>query len=92
MYVDLISIPKSREAVSIRQELSAALNRSQGAENVRKWGERNLLLILFCTDVVTCSKCGNELVGGGGKCPMCRAGANCGGGPTEPTLYRKLRH
>ncbi|XP_021278428.1 uncharacterized protein LOC110412234 [Herrania umbratica] len=79
---------------SIRQEVSAALNRSAGSQgviddslpkdaanwdNVRKGiccicCEGNIDSLLYrCGHMCTCSKCANELVQGGGKCPMCRA-------------------
>ncbi|KAE8687225.1 Ring/U-Box superfamily protein [Hibiscus syriacus] len=80
---------------SIRQEVSAALNRSSGSQgmmdddlpkdassnwdNVRKGiccicHEGNIDSLLYrCGHMCTCSKCANELVQGGVKCPMCRA-------------------
>ncbi|XVF05287.1 hypothetical protein REPUB_Repub05bG0158900 [Reevesia pubescens] len=79
---------------SIRQEVSAALNRSTGSQgksenslpreasnwdNVRKGiccicCEGNIDSLLYrCGHMCTCSKCANELVQGGGKCPMCQA-------------------
>ncbi|XVF69039.1 hypothetical protein PTKIN_Ptkin11bG0049400 [Pterospermum kingtungense] len=79
---------------SIRQEVSAALNRSASSQgiiddslpndasswdNVRKGiccicCESNIDSLLYrCGHMCTCSKCANELVQGGGKCPMCRA-------------------
>ncbi|XVE59453.1 hypothetical protein DITRI_Ditri05aG0047900 [Diplodiscus trichospermus] len=79
---------------SIRQEVSAALNRSGGSQgtiddslpkdatnwdNVRKGiccicCEGNIDSLLYrCGHMCTCSKCANELVQVGGKCPMCRA-------------------
>ncbi|XP_022729077.1 uncharacterized protein LOC111284599 [Durio zibethinus] len=79
---------------SIRQEVSAALNRTAGSQgmiddnlpkdasnwdNVRKGiccicSEGNIDSLLYrCGHMCTCSKCANELVQGGGKCPMCRA-------------------
>ncbi|XVE79356.1 hypothetical protein DITRI_Ditri14bG0051600 [Diplodiscus trichospermus] len=79
---------------SIRQEVSAALNRSDTSpgmiddslpkdasnwDNVRKGiccicCEGSIDSLLYrCGHMCTCSKCANELVQGGGKCPMCRA-------------------
>ncbi|XP_022755915.1 uncharacterized protein LOC111303756 isoform X2 [Durio zibethinus] len=79
---------------SIRQEVSAALNHSDGSQgmiddclpkgatnwdNVRKGiccicCEGNIDSLLYrCGHMCICSKCANDLVQGGGKCPMCRA-------------------
>ncbi|XVF46796.1 hypothetical protein PTKIN_Ptkin03bG0057100 [Pterospermum kingtungense] len=79
---------------SIRQEVSAALNRSGGSQgtiddslpkDATKWDnvrkgicciccEGNIDSLLYrCGHMCMCSKCANELVQGGGKCPMCRA-------------------
>ncbi|XP_027345930.1 uncharacterized protein LOC113857876 isoform X2 [Abrus precatorius] len=71
---------------SIRQEVSAALNRSSGSsEDKSKWEcvrkglcciccENNIDSLMYrCGHLCTCSKCANELVQSRRKCPMCQA-------------------
>eukprot|EP00252_Welwitschia_mirabilis_P006151 TRINITY_DN1688_c0_g1_i4.p1 TRINITY_DN1688_c0_g1~~TRINITY_DN1688_c0_g1_i4.p1 ORF type:complete len:965 (-),score=250.87 TRINITY_DN1688_c0_g1_i4:344-3238(-) len=74
---------------SVRQEVSAALNRSnqelQGLVDGSNWSTVRKGLCCICCDahidsllyrcghMCTCLRCANELLQNSGKCPMCRA-------------------